>query len=66
MLKSSICDYSDAYILVSRTRIITTDRAGADHHVKQLDGRNKEEVFQTYPSFIKYLLKILKQFLEDS
>ena len=66
MLKSSICDYSDAYILVSRTRIITTDRAGADHHVKQLDGRNKEVVFQTCPSFIKYLLKILKQFLEDS
>ena len=68
MLKSSTCDYSDVYILASRTRTITTNRAGADHHAKQLDKRNKEVVFQTCLPFIgvKYLLKILKQFLEDS
>ena len=68
MLKSSTCDYSNVYILASRTRTITTNRAGADHHAKQLDKRNKEVVFQTCLPFIgvKYLLKILKQFLEDS
>ena len=44
MLRSSICDYSDVYILVSRTRTITTDGPGADHHTKQLDERNKEVV----------------------
>ena len=68
MLKSSSCDYSDVYILASRTRTIATHRVGADHHAKQLDKRNKEVVFQTCPPFIgvKYLLKILRQFLEDS
>ena len=35
MLKSSLCDYSDAYILVSGT--ITTDGAGADGNENRLD-----------------------------
>ena len=35
MLKSSLCDYSDAYILVSRT--ITATGEGADNAAKQLD-----------------------------
>ena len=32
MLKSSLCDYSDAYILVNRT--ITIDGAGTDDNAK--------------------------------
>ena len=35
MLKSSLCDYSDAYILVSGT--ITIDGAGADDNENRLD-----------------------------
>ena len=35
MLESILCDYSDAYILVSGT--ITTDGAGADDNAKRLD-----------------------------
>ena len=33
MLKSSLCDYSDAYVLLSGT--ITTGGAGADDTVKR-------------------------------
>ena len=39
MLKSSLCDYSDAYILVSETIII--DGAKAHDNAKRLDERNK-------------------------
>ena len=39
MLRSSLCDYSDAYILVSGT--ITITGAGADDAAKRLDERNK-------------------------
>ena len=35
MLKSSLCDYSDAYILVSGT--ITIDGTGADDNENRLD-----------------------------
>ena len=44
MLKSSLCDYGDAYILVSGT--MTTNEAGADDNAKQLDERNKEVIFK--------------------
>ena len=39
MLRSSLCDYSDAYMLVSGTIAITG--AIADDAVKWLNGRNK-------------------------
>ena len=39
MLKSSLCDYSDAYILVKGA--ITINGAGADAAARQLDERDK-------------------------
>ena len=39
MLTSSLCDYSDAYILISGTLTITG--AGADDTAKRLNERNK-------------------------
>ena len=39
MMKSSLCDYSDAYILVSGT--IAIDWAGADDVVKRLFDEKK-------------------------
>ena len=42
MLKSSLCDYSDAYILVPGT--ITITRAGAYAVVRKADKRNKQNV----------------------
>ena len=41
MLKSSLCDYSDAYILVSGTITITR----ADDAAKRADERKKKEQF---------------------
>ena len=40
MLKPNLCDYSDAYILVSGT--IAIDEKGADDNVKISDERKKE------------------------
>ena len=44
MLRSSLCDYSDEYILVSGTTTIT--EAGADNVAKQTNGEKMEEYFK--------------------
>ena len=49
MLKSSLCDYSDAYILVCETIKITGE--GPDDAAKQLDERNKEAIFKNCAPF---------------
>ena len=53
MLKSSLCDYSDAYILVNRR--ITIIGVGDDPAARQADGRNKGVIFK---SCAKKCLKI--------
>ena len=40
MLRASLCNYSDAYILVSRTLAITV--AGDSDVARRLDERNEE------------------------
>ena len=50
MLKSSLCDYSGAYILVKERKRIT--RAGADTAARQADERNNEVIFKNYATFI--------------
>ena len=49
MLKSSLCDYSDAYILVKGT--ITITGAGDDAAARQADGRDKSVVFKNCAPF---------------
>ena len=49
ILRSSSCDYSDAYILVSGT--ITITATGADDAAKRLDERNKGVVFKNCAPF---------------
>ena len=49
MLKSSLCDYSNAYILV-KGRIAITG-AGDDAAAKQADERNKGVIFKSCASF---------------
>ena len=49
MVKSILCDYSDAYILVSGT--ITIDEEGADDNAKILDKRNKEPICKGFAPF---------------
>ena len=49
MLKSSLCDYSDVYILVKgRT---TTEGAGADAAARQADERDKGVAFKNCAPF---------------
>ena len=50
MLKSSLCDYSDAYILVKGA--ITITGTGADKAVRQTDERNKQVAFKNCAPFI--------------
>ena len=49
MLKSSLCDYSDAYVLVSGN--ITVVRAVADDAAIVVDGNNKQAIFKNYAPF---------------
>ena len=46
MIRSNLCDYSDAYILVRGT--ITINGAG---QAKQADERNKGAIFKDYAPF---------------
>ena len=51
MLKSSLCDYSDAFILVRRATTITG--AGDDVAARQADKRNKEIILKNCESFTR-------------
>ena len=51
MLRSNICDYTDAYILVKGT--ITITGAGDDATAKRLDERNKGVIFKICAPFTK-------------
>ena len=49
MLRSRLCDYSDAYKVVSG--IITVTGSGANDEAKQLDGTNKGVISKNYAPF---------------
>ena len=56
MLKSSLCDYSDAYILVKGT--ITIEGAGADTTARQADERDKVVIFKNCAPFTNCISEI--------
>ena len=56
MLRSNLCDYADAYILVKRT--ITITGTGNDDAAKRLDEENKGLIFKNYASFTKCISRI--------
>ena len=56
MLKSSLCDYSDAFILLKGT--ITIDGRGADDAAKQADERDKDVSFKNCSPFINCISEI--------
>ena len=56
MLRSNLCDYADAYILVKGT--ITITGAGDDDAAKRLDERNKGVIFKNCAPFTKCISKI--------
>ena len=56
MLRSNLCDYADAYILVKGTVTIT---AAGDHDAtKRLDERNKGLIFKNCAPFTKCISRI--------
>ena len=58
LLKSSLYDYSDAYILVKGT--ITITGAGSDAAARNTDERNKQVVFKNFAPFNHCIIKINK------
>ena len=56
MLKSSLCDYTDAYILVKGK--ITITGAGADAAARQADERDKGVAFKNCAPFINCISEI--------
>ena len=56
MLKSSLCDYSDAYILVKGT--ITIEGAGANVAARQAVERDKGVAFKNCAPFINCISEI--------
>ena len=56
MLESSLCDYSDAYILVKGR--ITITGGEADAAARQADERDKGVAFRNYAPFINYISEI--------
>ena len=55
MLRSNLCDYADAYILVKGTITITGE---GDDAAKQLDERNKGAIFKNCTPFTKCISRI--------
>ena len=58
MLRSSLCDYSDAYILVKRRITITGEPDGADAAARQADKKDKEVIFKNCAPFINFKSEI--------
>ena len=56
MLKSSLCDYSDTYILVQET--ITNTRDEDDDVAKRADESNKGVIFKNCAPFKKCITEI--------
>ena len=56
MLRSNLCDYADAYILVKGT--ITITGVGDDDATKRLDERNKGMIFKNCAPFTKCISTI--------
>ena len=56
MLRSNLCDYADAYILVKET--ITITGAGNDDVAKRADERDKGATFRNCAPFAKFISRI--------
>ena len=56
MLRSNLCSFSDAYMLVKWT--ITITGAGDNAAARQWDERNKGVIFKNYAPFVKCISRI--------
>ena len=65
MLRSSLCDYSDAYILVKGT--ITVTAPGANNGANNMrDKRNRPLILKNNAPFVSCITRINGEFIEDA
>ena len=64
MLRSNLCDFSDAYILVKGT--ITITGAGDNAAARQADERNKGVIFKNCAPFVKYISRINNREIDNA
>ena len=64
MLRSSLCDYADVYILVKGTVTITGARDDAT--ARRAEERNKDVIFKNCPTFAKCISKISDTEIDDA
>ena len=65
MLRSNLCDYSDAYILVKGT--ITVTAPGANNNANNIrDKRNRPVILKNNAPFVSCITRINGELIEDS
>ena len=65
MLRLSLCDYSDAYILVKGT--ITVTAPGANNGANNIrDKRNRPLILKNNAPFVSYITRINGELIEDA
>ena len=65
MLRSNLCDYADAYILVSGTITVEADHIGAGVNENR-DIKNRPLILKYNAPFISYITKINNELIEDA
>ena len=63
MLRSNLCDYSDAYILVKGTVTVHGVVNGAENEIRR---RNRPLIFKNNAPFVSCMTKINNEFIEDA
>ena len=65
MLRSNLCDYSDAYILVKGTIIVTAP--GVNNNADNIrDKRNRPLILKNNPPFVSCITRINGKLIEDA
>ena len=65
MLRSNLCDYSDAYILVKGTITVTAPGANNDANNKR-DERNRPVILKNNAPFVSCITRINGELIEDA
>ena len=63
MLRSNLCDYADAYILIKGTLTITGD--GDDGTTRQAGEKDKGVTFKNCAAFAEYISKIINTDIDN-
>ena len=64
MLRSNLCDYSDAYILVKGTITVTAPGANNANNIR--DKRNKPLILENNVPFVSFITRINGELIEDA